>query len=70
MSREHPDYRNNLEILNNRFPDHDMLSMVEVLQVIGYTDRRTLMQHIQPKYWANKRLSKATLARYMCGLRL
>lgn len=67
MAREKDGYRDNLEILNNRFPDHDMLSMEEVMQVIGCTNRRTLIKHIGPSNWTNKRLSKVYLARYMCG---
>lgn len=67
MAREKEGYRENMEILNTRFPDHDLLSMEEVLQVTGYTDRRTLLKYIGPKNWANKRLSKVYLARYMCG---
>jgi hypothetical protein len=67
MAREKECYRENLEILNTRFPDHDLLSVEEVLQVTGYTDRRTLMKYIGPKNWINRRLSKAYLARYMCG---
>ena len=35
MSREPENYRLNLEILNTRFPDHDMLTHDEVMAVIG-----------------------------------
>ena len=35
MAREKEGYRENLEILNNRFPDHDMLSIEEIMQVTG-----------------------------------
>lgn len=66
MAREKEGYRENLEILNNRFPDHDMLNMAQVMQVVGCSDRRTLMQKI-PKNWVGKRLSKVYLARWMCG---
>lgn len=66
MAREKEGYRENLEILNTRFPDHDMLTMDEVMAVIGCSDRRTLMRRI-PKNWADNRLSKVFLARYMCG---
>lgn len=66
MSRELDGYRDNLELLNSRFPDHDLLSVEEVLQVTGYTDRRTLMKHLG-NYFINNRLSKVFLARYMCG---
>lgn len=67
MAREHPDYRANLEILNTRFPDHDMLTMEEVMQVNGWTDRRTIQKYLGKSLTENKRLSKAALARYMCG---
>lgn len=65
MAREKPGYRDNLEILNNRFPDHDMLTMQEVMQVTGFSI------NVVKKYlgdcFVNRRLSKAALARYMCG---
>lgn len=67
MAREKEGYRDNLELLNTRFPDHDMLTMGEVMQVIGCTDRRTLRKYIGIANWQNDRLSKVFLARYMCG---
>lgn len=66
MAREKEGYRENLEILNNRFPNVDMLSQEQVMQVIGCTDRRTLRRKI-PANWAGGKLSKVYLARYMCG---
>lgn len=66
MAREHPDYRANLELLNFRFPDHDMLSMEEVMQVTGFKKRDTILKHLGSSF-VNKRLSKVALARYMCG---
>ena len=66
MGREKDGYRENLELLNNRFPDHDLLTMEEVMQVTGYADRRTLLKHLG-KNFVNHRLSKVFLARYMCG---
>lgn len=66
MPREHPDYRANIELLNQRFPDHDMLTREEVLQVTGYRNMNTMLKYLG-KSFVNKRLSKATLARYMCG---
>ncbi len=66
MAREKEGYRDNLELLNERFPNVDMLNMTQVMAVIGCTDRRTLMRKI-PKNWVNGRLSKVFLARYMCG---
>ena len=66
MAREKEGYRENLELLNNRFPDHDMLSIEEVMQVTGYKKRDTVRKHLG-KSFVNKRLSKTALARYMCG---
>ena len=66
MPREHPDYRANIELLNQRFPDHDMLTREEVLQVTGYRNMNTMLKYLGKRF-VNKRLSKATLARYMCG---
>lgn len=66
MPREHPDYRNNIELLNLRFPDHDMLTREEALQVTGYKNMNTLMKYLGERF-VNKRISKAALARYMCG---
>ena len=66
MAREKDGYRDNLEILNNRFPDHDFLSLEEVMNVTGYADRRTIRKHVDGKI-VNNRISKVFLARYMCG---
>ena len=32
MGREKDGYRENLELLNDRFPDHDLLTMDEVMK--------------------------------------
>ena len=66
MAREKDGYRENLELLNLRYPEHDLLSMEQVMTVTGYTDRRTLQKHLG-QYFVNKRISKVFLARYMCG---
>lgn len=66
MAREKEGYRDNLELLNERFPNVDMLNMAQVMAVIGCADRRTLMRKI-PKNWVGGKLSKVFLARYMCG---
>ena len=65
MAREKPGFRDNLELLNIRYPDHDMLSMQEVMQVTGFS-LNTVKKHLG-QLFINKRLSKAALARYMCG---
>lgn len=66
MPREKEFYRENLEILNTRFPDHDMLTIEEIMQVTGYTSINTIRK-IFGKMLVNRKLSKAALARYMCG---
>lgn len=66
MSREKEGYRENLEILNLRFPDHDLLTMAEVMTVTGFSSRNTVLKHLGSKFVGN-RLSKAFLARWMCG---
>lgn len=66
MAREKEGFRDNLELLNERFPNVDMLDMKQVMMVIGCGDRRTLRQKI-PQHWVGNRLSKVYLARYMCG---
>ena len=66
MAREKPDYRANLEILNARFPDHDMLTYEETMVVTGYTSVNSVKKYLGAMF-VNKRISKAALARYMCG---
>ncbi len=66
MSREKDGYRENLELINIRFPDHDLLSLEQAMQIVGYSDRRTVRKHLG-KYIVNNRISKVYLARYMCG---
>ena len=65
MAREKSGFRDNLELLNIRYPDHDMLSMDEVMKVTGFS-RNTVKKHLG-ELFVNKRMSKAALARYMCG---
>lgn len=64
MAREKEDYRANLEILNARFPDYDMLTIDDIMKVTGFKSRDTIRKYFK---LVNNRISKATLARYMCG---
>ena len=64
MAREPENYRLNLEIINTRFPDHDMLTYDEVMTVIGCKSINTVKKHFN---FVCGRLSKAALARWMCG---
>lgn len=66
MSRELQDYRSNMEILNNRYPEHDMLSAQEAMEVTGFKTRVTLRKHLG-NVFNGGRVSKAALARWMCG---
>ena len=66
MSREKEFFQDNLELLNIRFPDHDMLTFEEVKQVMGWTDTKTLKKYLG-KHIVNERVCKPALARYMSG---
>ncbi len=66
MAREKEFYRENLAILNTRYPDHDMLSFPEVLTVMGWSDIRTIKKYLG-QYIQNEKVCKPALARYMCG---
>lgn len=64
MSREREDYRNNIEQLNRLYPEKEMLTEAEVMQIMGYKSRVTAQKYVP---FVNHRVSKATLARVMCG---
>lgn len=64
MPREKEDYRGNLERLNELYPEHEMLTIQETMQVMGYKSKNTAKKYIP---FTNSRVSKATLARIMCG---
>ena len=66
MAREKECYRENLELLNTRYPDHYMLTMEELMQVTGYKSINSVRKYFG-KILVNKRISKAALARWMCG---
>ena len=65
MGRELPGYRENLEILNNRFPNYDMLSRQEVMDVTNIHSRTTVCKYFQ--FNNAGKLSKRDLAIWMCG---
>ena len=68
MPREHPDLRANIAVLNERFPDYDMLTYADVMEVYSFHSINTVKKHFG-KYFdpKTKKISKATLARLMCG---
>ena len=64
MPREKEDYRANLERLNELYPDHEMLTVAETMQIMGFRSINTAKKYVP---FTNRRVSKATLARIMCG---
>lgn len=66
MAREKEDFRVNIEQLNRLFPEYEMLTLKDVMQVLGYTDPRPVKKYLGSSF-VNGKLSKAALARYMCG---
>lgn len=61
MSREKDGYRENLELLNARYPGADMLTINQVAAFTGMT-RQTVRQKF-PFNDLTRRISKADLAR-------
>jgi hypothetical protein len=64
MPREHPDYRNNLELLNDLFPGKLMLTVEDVMVVTGYKSANSV-RHNYPI--VRGMISKAQFARLMCN---
>lgn len=64
MGREKVDYRANLARLNELYPEKEMLNVEESMKVMGYRSRNTAKKYIPFTF---NRVSKATLARLMCG---
>lgn len=62
MPREAITYRNNLERINERFPDREMLRIKDVCDFTGSNYRK--VRKVYP-FNAEHKISKATLARYM-----
>jgi len=61
MPREKEGFRENLALLNERFPDRDMLRVVDVMAFTGMS-RNTVVKKIRFNA-ATSRVSKADLAR-------
>ncbi len=64
MARELKDYRDNMELLNIRYPDHEMLTIAEVNQVFGWKSEATARRHLPI---AIGKVSKVAVAKLMCG---
>lgn len=66
MSREKEGYRENIAQLNRLFPEREMLTLQETMQILGYGSKNTVKKYLGVKM-VNGKISKAMLARYMCG---
>lgn len=64
MAREKEDFRVNLEQLNRLYPDREMLTIAEIMGILGYKSPNSVRKNIP---LINGRASKAAIARYMCG---
>ncbi len=69
MPREKDGYRDILELLNERYPDHDMLRIKECGAVLGVSKYETVMNRLGRAGVpiVDAKVNKVFLARYMCG---
>ena len=65
MPREREDFRLNMERLNELYPEKEMLSIREAMQVMGFQRDVTAKKYIP--FTRSKQVSKVTLARIMSG---
>lgn len=63
MPREKDGYRDTIAMLNERFPEKDMLNIGEVMTFTGMS-RPTVKKHIQ--FNPAGKITKADLARQVC----
>ena len=64
MPMEKEGYRDTIMLLNERFPDKDMLTVLEVMEFCGIS-RNTAKKHIRFNATTGK-VTKADLARQVC----
>lgn len=65
MAREFPDYRNTMELLNEKFQDKVLLTVPEVMEITGYKSRNSIYKFFPV---VNGRVNKAALARCLSTL--
>jgi len=63
MGREKEGYRDTIALLNERFPDHDLLNIAQAMEFTGYS-RNTIKKWI--RFPPSGKISKADLARQVC----
>ena len=66
MAREHPDYRDNLELLNRRFPDKDFFSVKEIQAYVGWKSDKTAYRHLSEYVNASGLAFKTDFAKFLC----
>lgn len=66
MSREHPDYRLNMELINDQYPEGATLTINEVMGVTRIRTVATVRKHFR-KHIVCGKVSKAVVARFLCG---
>lgn len=66
MAREHPDYRDNLEMLNRRFPDKDFFSIQEIQSYVGWKSNKTAYKHLSEYMNSFGMVFKTDFAKFLC----
>lgn len=64
MPREHPDFRDNMELLNQLFPTSALLELRQVQMLTGWKDIRTIKKRLPV---IHEQVSKVALAKYLCS---
>lgn len=65
MAREHPDYRDTMEMLNSIRPGTAVLKTEDVMEILGVS-KRTVRSRLGHRF-VGSGLSKVILAKYLCG---
>ena len=66
MAREHPDYRDNLELLNQRFPDKDFFTVQEIQSYVGWKSKKTAYKYLQEYENSFGMILKTDFAKFLC----
>ena len=65
MAREHPDYRDTMEMLNTMFPGTAILKTRDVMTLLNVSEL-TVRRRLGHRF-VGSGLSKVILAKYLCG---
>lgn len=69
MSREHPYYRLNMELINERYPEGASLTIHEAMDITRIKSIATLRKKFG-RYIVCGNISKAVIANYLCGVEI